>query len=231
MTSYGPAARVLILAYRLICDADGVCVGYGAKGSWRAVNVIGAGFGRTGTLSLNAVVLLTGLPSSGKSTLARRAHERLLLADRPAEVLDGDEVRRQFWPELTLSSADRSANLARIAALSALLARNGVLVLAAAIAPYSDDRKAMRVLLEDSGLQFHEVHVATPLEVCVERDVKGLYARQRRGEISQLTGVDAVYEVPAAPELTIDTSRMRVEDSVSVLLKGVLGDTVESAFE
>ena len=176
-----------------------------------------------------AVVLLTGLPSSGKSTLARRAHERLLTAGRPAEVLDGDEVRRQFWPELTLSSADRSANLARIALLSVLLARNGVLVLVAAIAPYSDDRKAMRVLLEDSGFRFHEVHVATPLEVCIDRDVKGLYARQRRGEISQLTGVDAVYEVPAAPEATIDTSRMSVEDSVSVLLKGALGDAFEPA--
>jgi adenylylsulfate kinase-like enzyme len=87
----------------------------------------------------------------------------------------------------------------------------------------------MRVLLEGSGFRFHEVHVATPLEVCIERDVKGLYARHRRGEISKLTGVDAVYEVPAAPELTIDTSRMSVEDSVFVLLKGVLGDGVEPA--
>ena len=173
------------------------------------------------------VVLLTGLPSSGKSTLARRAHERLLMAGRSAEVLDGDEVRRQFWPELTLSSADRSANLARIALLAALLARNGVPVLVAAIAPYSDDRKAMRVLLEDSGVRFHEVHVATPLEVCIDRDVKGLYARRRRGEITQLTGVDAVYEVPAAPEATIDTSRMSVEESVSVLLKGALGNAFE----
>jgi adenylylsulfate kinase len=176
-----------------------------------------------------AVVLLTGLPSSGKSTLARQAHERLLLTSRPAEVLDGDEVRRQFWPELTLSSADRSANLARIALLAGLLARNGVLVLVAAIAPYSDDRKAMRALLEGSGFPFHEVHVATPLEICIDRDVKGLYARQRRGEISQLTGVDAVYEVPAAPELSIDTSRMSIEDSVSVLLRGVLGHAVEPA--
>jgi adenylylsulfate kinase len=178
-----------------------------------------------------AVVLLTGLPSSGKSTLARQARERLLVAGRPVEVLDGDEVRRKFWPELTLSSADRSANLARIAVLAALLARNGVLVLVAAIAPYSDDRKAMRVLLEDGGFRFHEVHVATPLEVCIDRDVKGLYARHRRGEISQLTGVDAVYEAPAAPELTIDTSRMSVEDSVSVLLKGVSEDAVEPAVD
>jgi adenylylsulfate kinase len=176
-----------------------------------------------------AVILLTGLPSSGKSTLARHARERLLLAGRPAEVLDGDEVRRRFWPELTLSGADRSANLARIAVLASLLARNGVLVLVAAIAPYSADRKAMRVLLEDGGLRFHEVHVATPLDVCVDRDVKGLYARQRRGEISRLTGVDAVYEAPAAPEATIDTSRMGVEDSVSVLLKGALGNAFEPA--
>jgi adenylylsulfate kinase len=176
-----------------------------------------------------AVVLLTGLPSSGKSTLARQAHGRLLTAGRPAEVLDGDEVRRRFWPELTLSSADRSANLARIGGLAELLARNGVLVLVAAIAPYSDDRKAMRVRLEGGGFRFHEVHVATPLDVCIDRDVKGLYARHRRGEITQLTGVDAVYEAPTDPELSIDTSRMSVDDAVSVLLKGVLADAVEPA--
>ena len=177
------------------------------------------------------VVLLTGLPSAGKTTLARQAHGRLLGAGLPAEVLDGDEVRRQFWPELTLSGADRSANLARIAGLARMLARNGVLVLVAAIAPYSKDRDSMRGLLADSDIRFHEVHVATPLGTCIDRDVKGLYARHRRGEISGLTGVDAVYEVPAGPELTIDTSRMSVEDSVSVLLKGALGNAFEPAVD
>lgn len=164
------------------------------------------------------VVLLTGLPSAGKSTIALRAAETLRGEGHRCEVLDGDVVRRSFWPELGMAPQDRGANLLRFGQLAGLLARNGVLVLVAVIAPYAHDRATMRKALEDNGITFVEVHVTTPVAECRRRDVKGLYARQARGEITGLTGVDAVYEPPAYPELRIDTTGSAPADSVSLLL-------------
>ncbi|WP_019926207.1 adenylyl-sulfate kinase [Nocardia sp. BMG111209] len=168
---------------------------------------------RPGPENNGGTVLLTGLPSSGKTTLAHAA--RGLLAERghAAEVLDGDDVRRRLWPELGLSRADRARNLGRITTVAALLARYGVVVLVAAIAPYADDRARMRAQHAEQGLAFLEVHVATPLPVCRERDVKGLYARRERGELTELTGIDGVYEVPVSPHLLLDTSDETVSGS------------------
>ncbi|MFD8492671.1 adenylyl-sulfate kinase [Amycolatopsis sp. NPDC059657] len=163
-------------------------------------------------------VLLTGLPSAGKTTVATAAREALLAAGRRAEVLDGDVVRRELWPELGLSPADRESNLVRIGTVALLLARNGITAIVAAIAPYGHSREALRTRHTDAGVPFSEVHIATPVEVCRRRDVKGLYARHARGEITGLTGVDAVYERPLAPELRIDTSLETVDETVARLV-------------
>jgi len=162
-------------------------------------------------------ILLTGLSGAGKTTLANAVAARLVQRGQAAEVLDGDNVRRQLWPELGLSRADREQNLSRIAIVARLLARNGVVVLVSAIAPYAQARRDLRLAHAEAGVGFAEVHVATPLEVCRRRDVKGLYARCDRGEIFGLTGVDAVYEQPESPELRLDTSQETVEQSASRL--------------
>jgi adenylylsulfate kinase len=171
-------------------------------------------------------VLLTGLPSAGKTSLATAARAVLLAAGHQAEVLDGDVVRRELWPELGLSPEDRERNLTRIGSVALLLARNGITTIIAAIAPYAHSRAALRAA--HAGIPFAEVHVATPIEVCRRRDVKGLYARQARGEITGLTGVDAVYEEPVDPDLRIDTSLEDVGESATRLVDFILHGPVGS---
>lgn len=165
-----------------------------------------------------ATVWLTGLPSAGKTTVATAVGERLRARGVPVEVLDGDAVREHLSAGLGFSRADRDTNVARIGFVAELLARNGVLVLAAVISPYADARDAVRARHAASGTPFLEVHVATPVEVCSVRDVKGLYARQRAGEISGLTGVDDVYEAPLAPELLLRTDNSTLDASVDAVL-------------
>lgn len=161
-----------------------------------------------------ATVWLTGLPSAGKSTIACRLAELLGAEGRGAEILDGDEVRAFLSAGLGFSRADRDANVRRIGYVAELLARNGVLVLAAVVSPFQDSRDAVREWHRRSGTAFLEVHVATPVEVCADRDVKGLYARQRAGTLTGLTGVDDPYEPPPSPELRIDTGSEDVAGSV-----------------
>ena len=151
-------------------------------------------------------IWLTGLPSAGKSTLAL-ALARILRAGRcPVEILDGDEVRANLSPDLGYQRADRIENVRRIGWLAQLLARNGVAVLVPAIAPYAESRETVRKVHDAAGIPYVEVYIATPLDVCRSRDVKGLYARQARGEISGLTGVDDPYERPEFADLVIDTA-------------------------
>ena len=165
-----------------------------------------------------ATVWLTGLPSAGKSTLARSLAERLRAADRPVEILDGDAVRPVLSPELGYTRADRDANIARIGWVASLLAGHGVLVIVAAVSPFAQARAGARELHNSRLVPFLEVHVATSVDVCAERDVKGLYARQRAGGLTNLTGVDGEYEAPADPELRLDTSGRSVEDAVTELI-------------
>lgn len=167
-------------------------------------------------------VLLTGLSGAGKTTLANAVHAMLAERGQPAEVLDGDMVRRLLWPELGLSPRDREQNLRRMATVACLLARNGITVLVSAIAPYAHAREEFRLTHARAGVGCTEVHVATPLEVCRRRDVKGLYARHARGEVRGLTGIDAVYELPEAPDLRMDTSGETVGESASRLTDFVL---------
>lgn len=153
-----------------------------------------------------ATVWFTGLPSSGKSTIAGLLAATLKDLRRPVEVLDGDEMRATMTAGLGFSRADRVENVLRIGWLAQLLARNGVIVLVPVIAPYRDARAVVRERHAAAGTPYFEVHVSTALEVCSARDVKGLYARQARGEIRGLTGVDDPYEEPLHPELRVDTS-------------------------
>lgn len=164
-----------------------------------------------------ATVWLTGLPSAGKTTIALALAERLRQEGERVEVLDGDEVRTNLTADLGFSRSDRIENVRRIGYVAHLLARNGVTVLVPVIAPYAESREAVRARHRSTATPFLEVHVATPLDVCVDRDVKGLYARQRSGELRGLTGVDDPYEPPTAPEVRLFTQTQSVPESVTVL--------------
>lgn len=161
------------------------------------------------------VIWLTGLPSSGKSTIAGALEESLRGRGELVEVLDGDVVRLNLSKGLGFSRQDRDENIRRIGFVAHLLARNGVKVISAAISPYRDIRNEVRRLAGD----FIEVHVSTPVEVCESRDVKGLYAKARRGEISGFTGIDDPYEPPAAPEVEISTLDETPPESAARIMK------------
>jgi adenylylsulfate kinase len=167
-------------------------------------------------------VWFTGLPSAGKTTIANLVGERLAQAGRPVEVLDGDVVRSHLSRGLGFSKADRDENIRRIGFVAGLLTGHGVTVLVSAVSPYRAVRDELRTTIGRVG-GFLEVHVATDLATCRARDVKGLYARQARGELRGLTGVDDPYEPPLVPELVLDTAVEPPEasaDRVLALLEG-----------
>jgi adenylylsulfate kinase len=163
-------------------------------------------------LSAGVTVWFTGLPSSGKTTLAHGLAKRLADAGyERVEVLDGDVAREHLTKGLGFSREDRAENVRRIGWVASVLARNGVIVLASVISPYRDDRDAVRDM---HGDRFVEVHVAAPVDVCASRDVKGLYAKQRAGELRGLTGVDDPYEPPLHAEVVVDTHEQSIDESV-----------------
>jgi adenylylsulfate kinase len=172
----------------------------------------------TDPLRPGATVWLTGLPSAGKTTIAHATATVLRAAGHRVEVLDGDAVRQTLSAGLGFSRADRETNIDRIGYVADLLARNGVLVLAAVISPYAAARDRVRVRHERSGTPFLEVYVATPVEECAARDVKGLYARQAAGDLVGLTGVDDLYEPPPAPDLALDTRGRDVSATAAAVL-------------
>ncbi|HEY5454886.1 MAG TPA: adenylyl-sulfate kinase [Acidothermaceae bacterium] len=164
---------------------------------------------------VGATVWLTGLPSAGKTTIARALGDRLTAEGHWVEVLDGDDLRTHLTGDLGFSREDRDTNVRRVGFLARLLARNGVTVLVGVIAPYASTRAQLRADHEADRVAFVEVHVATPLAVCEDRDVKGLYAKQRSGELTGLTGVDAPYEIPQEPDLRLDTSGLTIEQAAA----------------
>ena len=165
-------------------------------------------------------IWLTGLPSSGKTTLAHALGARLRQAGHPVEILDGDVVRAHLTKELGFSRQDRAENVRRIGFVAHLLSRNGVTAVCALISPYRRDRDEVRAL---HGGRFCEVHVAAPVEVCAGRDVKGLYARQRAGSLHGLTGVDDPYEAPLHPEVVVPTHLQTIEESVDAVWRAIGG--------
>src|SRR5918999_3684656 len=150
-----------------------------------------------------ATVWFTGLPSSGKSTVAAAVEARLLAEGHAAYVLDGDNLRHGLNGDLGFSAADRAENVRRTAEVAALMADAGVVALVSLVSPVRADRAAARAVHERSSLAFVETWVSTPLEECERRDPKGLYARARAGEIPDFTGIGQPYEAPESPDLEI----------------------------
>src|SRR5215208_2544364 len=159
-------------------------------------------------------VFLTGYSGAGKSTIADALVAQLEAEDRAVTVLDGDVVRTHLSSELDFSREHRGLNIRRIGWVAGEIVKHGGTVVVAAIAPYEAAREEARKLVEEHG-RFVLVHLATPLEVCEARDVKGLYARARAGQISGFTGISDPYEPPARAEVVIDTSTTPLEESVS----------------
>ncbi len=145
----------------------------------------------------------TGLSGAGKSTIATAVAQRLSAADRNVTVLDGDELRRGLNADLGFSAVDRSENIRRVGEVARLMADAGLVVLVPVISPYRADRDRVRAIHAAAGLPFVEVFVDTPLDVCEQRDPKGLYARARAGDLTGLTGVDDPYEAPDAPDVRL----------------------------
>ena len=168
-------------------------------------------------------VWFTGLSGAGKSTLATALASALTseLAGRglKVEILDGDEVRTNLSKGLGFSREDRDTNIRRIGYVARLLARNGAGVIAAAISPYREVRAEVRQSIESDGAAFIEVFVKCPLDVLVERDVKGLYKRALAGEIKEFTGVSDPYEAPVDPDVTVETDSETVEVSIRKIIQ------------
>jgi adenylylsulfate kinase len=161
------------------------------------------------------VIWFTGLPSAGKTTIAEVLEKELSQRGERVEILDGDVVRENLSKGLGFSKEDRDINIRRIGFVAHLLARNGVKAICAAISPYRAIRDEIRQMAGD----FIEVYVSTPVEVCEERDVKGLYRKARAGEIKGFTGIDDPYEPPLDPEIEISTAGETPEESATRIVK------------
>lgn len=161
-------------------------------------------------------VWLTGLSGSGKSTVAVAAEKMLVESGRLAYVLDGDNVRHGLNQNLGFSPEDRTENIRRIGEVAKLFTDCGIIVFTSFISPYRSDRDAARAIMDPAD--FVEVFVSADVETCEGRDVKGLYAKARKGEIPEFTGISAPYEEPEKPELVLDTARQSIEESVVELV-------------
>lgn len=162
-------------------------------------------------------VWLTGFSGSGKSTIAKKLTEELLKRNVELEVLDGDVVRTNLSKGLSFSKEDRNINILRIGFVAELLSRHGVAVIISAISPYREVREAVRKKINN----FVEVYVNAPIEVCEERDVKGLYKRARSGEIKEFTGISDPYEPPLKPEVICYTDKESVTESVNKIIRSL----------
>lgn len=164
----------------------------------------------------SALLWFTGLSGSGKSTLAQATEESLYQLGYHTFILDGDNVRHGLCADLGFSDKDREENIRRVGEMAKLFVEAGIIVLTAFISPFFSDRARVRRLV---GEDFIEIHCNCPLEVCEQRDVKGLYRRARAGEIKDFTGISSPYELPDTPELSIDTANRSVESCVEDILE------------
>ena len=162
-----------------------------------------------------AILWFTGLSGSGKSTLAHAVENALFERGCRTYVLDGDNIRHGLSSNLGFSPEDRTENIRRIAEVSKLFCDTGVILLNAFISPYREDRDTVRALLPES---FIEVYVYADLDICEERDPKGLYKKARAGEISEFTGISAPYEAPLKPEVLVDTGKESLEESAQKII-------------
>jgi bifunctional enzyme CysN/CysC len=160
-----------------------------------------------------ATIWLTGLPGAGKSTIGEELERRLIAAGHPAYMLDGENMRHGISADLGFSPTDRHEHARRVAAVARILADNGTVAIVALVSPMAADRAAARELHEQADLDFLEVWVDTPLEVCERRDPAGLYRRAYAGELTNFTGVDGPYEEPADPDLRLHTVGVSPEEN------------------
>jgi adenylylsulfate kinase len=183
--------------------------------TWHSATVTRA---RRETLNRHKSVIIwfTGLSGAGKSTLAHAVEERLHQAACRTFVLDGDNVRHGLCADLGFSDEARAENIRRVGESAKLFIEAGVIVLTAFISPFRSDRDRVRALVQEED--FIEIYCYCPLDVCETRDVKGLYRRARAGEIKDFTGISSPYEEPCAPELSIDTDRQNLDESVELVL-------------
>ena len=165
-------------------------------------------------MNKGVTVWMTGLPGSGKTTLAKIVETKLKSQGSRVEVFDGDEVRKNLSSDLGFSKHDRELHAKRVSYVSKLLSRNGVIAIVALISPYREFRENARKDIPD----FFEVYVKASLETCAERDPKGLYKKARMGEIKDLTGPQDPYEEPLTPELVVDTENSTPEESAGLII-------------
>jgi len=158
----------------------------------------------------------TGLSGSGKSTIANALEQELYAQNIHTYTLDGDNVRKGLNKDLTFTPEDRTENIRRIAETANLLVEAGIVVLAAFVSPYKKDREIIKKTVKD--VNFVEIFIDTPLEECEKRDVKGLYAKARKGLIKDFTGIDAPYEAPENPDIIIDTTKVSIQEAVSSIM-------------
>ncbi|HDD63833.1 MAG TPA: adenylyl-sulfate kinase [Thermoprotei archaeon] len=173
-------------------------------------------------LEKGCVVWLTGLPGSGKTSIAKIVAKELKKRNKRVEVLDGDEVRRWLSPTEGFTREDRERHLRRVAYVAKLLSRNGVIVLCSFVSPYRKIRSEIRKIIEAENIPFIEVYVKCSLEECIKRDPKGLYKRALRGEIKQMTGIDDPYEEPEKAEVILDAEKKSIEENKEILLQNIL---------
>lgn len=159
-------------------------------------------------------IWLTGLSGAGKTTISIPLEKRLIEMGFRVQILDGDVVRKKLTRDLGFTKEDRDKNIERVTFIAELMIHHGIIVICAFISPYKTERRYAR---EEIG-RFVEVFVECPLEVCESRDVKGLYAKARAGEIKHFTGIDDPYEIPENPEIVVDTSRMTLDDEVDKII-------------
>ncbi|RMA93319.1 adenylyl-sulfate kinase [Hydrogenothermus marinus] len=164
----------------------------------------------------SAILWFTGLSGSGKSTLAHAVEEKLFERGINTYVLDGDNIRTGLNKDLGFSAEDREENIRRIGEVAKLFVDAGIITLTAFISPYRKDRNFVRNLVEED--EFIEIYVKCPLEVCEQRDVKGLYKKARQGIIKNFTGIDDPYEEPENPEIVVETDKMSLEESVKKII-------------
>jgi adenylylsulfate kinase len=166
-----------------------------------------------------ACLWFTGLSGSGKSTLANHVEQELFHQGIKTFILDGDNIRNGLNKGLTFTEQDRIENVRRIGEVAKLMCDAGLVIIATFITPFRRERQSLRNLLGES---FYEIFVDTPLEVCEQRDVKGLYKKARSGEISNFTGISSPFEPPTSPDIYIDTANQSLEHSVNLILASVL---------
>ncbi len=168
----------------------------------------------------SAVLWFTGLSGAGKSSLAHAVEDRLFKLGCRTYVLDGDNIRHGLCKDLSFSDTDRSENIRRIGEVAKLFTESGVLTLTAFISPFRSDRSTVRELLDEGD--FIEIYCKCDLNVCEERDVKGLYKKARAGEIADFTGIHSTYEEPLKPEITVDTAAQSIEESVEQVINALV---------